>query len=489
MQLKYANNHSWDFGARHRYFLVEPSDSSVKTASEALEYASKRVKPSKDRTHIIVIAMGASDSYGPNRNADGFTRKMLLNHHPTFVSHGHVFVNHKNKDPKKSVGSIEQSFYNSDMDRVELLLSLCNDRAAKFVQRIRKKLALPVSMGLHIPGDICSICGHFAPVIKKHCKHMKRGGAFGPNTVYYVHDDKLREYPDKNGKLIFVDNPAGRFFDISIVTRPADMTAYTIGFPDAIYKGSKVANYDPTDMLPYSDEELREMKEAGLSVEEVMERVRNGDPSKIADMIKKVDGIAVNPEIFKDDPIFISDKKAEVLVRGGISSLSDTLKRSCDLITFPEVFKLAHMSLYGESPSTACIQKVAEHQGSLLSTVESSPAIKAYLNTTLSLDSEGDTRHIKYARDMGRIGHTDTLSGTRHSSTSDTQKAAASIVAAAIYLEQKVSYESLCRGKAVSPVCAPPRNADGTTVSIEIHEKPSAVFSNLTKDFGRIIFG
>jgi hypothetical protein len=61
-------------------------------------------------------------------------------------------------------------------------------------------------MGCKVKYDVCSLCGNKAPSRKQYCIHAKRN---------------LGEYT-KGGKKIFVWNPSPKFFDISMVRRPAD---------------------------------------------------------------------------------------------------------------------------------------------------------------------------------------------------------------------------------------------------------------------------
>jgi hypothetical protein len=194
----------------------------VKVASEALDYI-KAVEPQPGRTIILVLAMTAGEFYGPNRNGDSWPERPLqvmntkINedqvlpvHHKSFETDANIFKHHVNKDPNKRIGDVLKSFYNWPMHRVELLLSLDNDRAEDIVSRIENEEFPAVSMGCKVKHDICSICGHRAPNRKAYCDHAKfRLGDYLPN-----------------GKRVFVWNPSPRFFDISMVRRPADRLGF-----------------------------------------------------------------------------------------------------------------------------------------------------------------------------------------------------------------------------------------------------------------------
>lgn len=170
------------------------------------------VRPENGKTHLHVIAMGAGERYGPNRNADYFSRKDLLNKHATFVSNGHVYKHHQNKDPKKASGQVKSSAYNDAMDRVELIIAVDNNKWEPELQKLASGNDLPVSMACTLDYDVCSVCGNKAPTREAYCGHMK----------------KMAGQTLADGRKVYVDNPNPTFFDISGVHRPADRIAYTL---------------------------------------------------------------------------------------------------------------------------------------------------------------------------------------------------------------------------------------------------------------------
>jgi hypothetical protein len=190
----------------------------VKTASEAFDYI-KHVKPIPGKTVILVLAMTAGEFYGPNRNGDAWPERplrvgnsiigpdaVLPKHYKTFETDANVFKHHINKNPDKRIGRVLRAFYNWNMHRVELLLALDNRMAEDIVQRIDQDEFPAVSMGCRVKHDTCSICGNEAPSRRQYCDHARfQLGVLLPN-----------------GKRIFVWNPNPKFFDISMVRRPAD---------------------------------------------------------------------------------------------------------------------------------------------------------------------------------------------------------------------------------------------------------------------------
>lgn len=233
----------------------------VKTASEASEWA-RSVKPQDGKTYILVLALGASEWYGPNRNGDGFREEELVRRHKTFETDAHVYRSHVNKDPAKSFGKVVKSFYNNDMHRVELVLEIDNEKAPDIVEKINKGEQVAVSMGCRIKHDVCSICGNKAPKRDDYCDHAK----FQLNDIL----------PD--GRLVYVDNPDPTFFDISVVWRPADRTGYML---------KKVADHHHREFVG-SSAELAE-KIAGRTVLASILK-------KVADIDKIVTGVGIGSE-------------------------------------------------------------------------------------------------------------------------------------------------------------------------------------------------
>jgi len=60
--------------------------------------------------------------------------------------------------------------------------------------------------------DVCSICGHKAPTSQDHCHHIK-----------FQLGEVLRD-----GRRVYMKNPKPKYFDISLVFKPADRIAYTL---------------------------------------------------------------------------------------------------------------------------------------------------------------------------------------------------------------------------------------------------------------------
>jgi len=197
-----------------------------KYASEATDFI-QDIKPKPGKTIILVLALGGEETYGPNRNGDGFPARPvlakkgegfwvapgeeLIHHYRTFENGG-IYKHHQNKDPSKSSGRVLKAFWNEKMQRVELLLEIDNNKDPEWVQRVNDGDFVAVSMGCKIKYDMCACCGNKAPTRAQYCNHIKY-------NLNQINPDGTRNY---------VHNPSPNFFDISRVFRPADKTGYTL---------------------------------------------------------------------------------------------------------------------------------------------------------------------------------------------------------------------------------------------------------------------
>jgi hypothetical protein len=199
----------------------------IKVASPAFVNVLDNIKVAKDEIPVHLIALGASEAYGPNRNGDGFKEATCKKHYKTFEKHARWYRNHVNKDPAKSYGYIKAAAYNDAMRRVELLVMLNATKQAaerngglvadRELEKLAKNEDIPVSMACRVPFDVCSGCGNRARTRSDYCTTdtCKYGGCKSNLT-------KVAE----DGHILHVDNPDPTWFDISDVFRPADRIAY-----------------------------------------------------------------------------------------------------------------------------------------------------------------------------------------------------------------------------------------------------------------------
>ena len=202
-------------------------DRPFKSASDMfMKSAIDQFRPPPGMWLQHLIAMGAHDSYGWNRNADSFTREELKKSHHTFVKDAHLYREHRNTCPTTlGIGQVKASAYNPKMDWVELLVWGDRAKAAKEYEDAKAGKELSYSMSCKIAGDVCSCCNHFSRRTTEYCKHAA---------------NHLNQYLEEFQKYAFVFNPNPRFFDISIVGRPADRIAHylTYRFGDDMAKAA-----------------------------------------------------------------------------------------------------------------------------------------------------------------------------------------------------------------------------------------------------------
>lgn len=223
-------------------------ESLTKHASVGADYF-KTIEPVPGHSIVYLLALGAWEKYGENRNGDGFPESpykeaatppwiapadVLTQHYKSFELYGHNYRHHCNKDPRKAVGKVMKAFWNSFMHRVELLVDLDDTKAPDLAERIAAGEFPPVSMGTRVKYDVCVVCGNRAPTRKNYCDHLK----FHMRQII-------------NGLRVCALNPSPKFFDISWVFRPADRTAFMLkkvaeAVPYELLSGVTAGNYIDT---------------------------------------------------------------------------------------------------------------------------------------------------------------------------------------------------------------------------------------------------
>lgn len=215
-------------------------------AAETFRYAD--IKPKKGHSVIHVIALGDSDTYGANRNADLYYKSAkLLNipypcsperktiqlqagnkeRHHTFTKHAKVFREHANKNPKASHGDVLASAHNDAASRVELLIEVPDATWGDELEKLARGKDVPFSQACKVPHDICLYCGHPSRTTDDYCDHLKN--QLGTVT--------------KEGHFIGAANDWMTYFDISRVGTNADRIAFGLlkAASGGIVSGAKLA--------------------------------------------------------------------------------------------------------------------------------------------------------------------------------------------------------------------------------------------------------
>lgn len=182
-----------------------------KAADSRVESFVSSLKPETNKIYVHILAMGAGEFYGANRNADYFPEENLKKHHETFAtSPAHIFKHHINKDPNIAIGKVIFSVYNERMHRVEVIAWVDKEKGWDYVQRIERGEFPSTSMACHTPFDTCSICSNKARSRQEYCSHLRT---------------ELGKVLPNGQKVMAINDGPLRFFDMSFVFKPADITS------------------------------------------------------------------------------------------------------------------------------------------------------------------------------------------------------------------------------------------------------------------------
>lgn len=213
-------SHQWSKLASSSSIYVPP----------AVEEFLKTAQPIPGHRLLLLHGMGSSEYWGKNANGDAFSeyydgKKNLIEDDPstdfgyhTFAKSAHVFRDHKNHDPRLTIGGrVKLAAWNDRLHRVELVVPISEKLAPDVVRAIDRDDKIACSMGCKVAYDVCSICGNKAKHRGEYCKH----------AAY-----QMGEILD-DGRQVYVDNPQPKFFDISILGeggqgRPADRSSYSL---------------------------------------------------------------------------------------------------------------------------------------------------------------------------------------------------------------------------------------------------------------------
>jgi hypothetical protein len=283
--------------------LAGPDQGLVKAAAhqDLVDYV-KTIRPKAGKSYLHINAMGAGEYYGSNRNGDYFPEAQLIEYHKTFeTSPAHLFRHHINKDPKKANGVVLLAIYNKTMHRVELIVEADKSLTSDIEARIARGDYPATSMACKTPFDTCSICNNRAHTRAEYCSHLS-------NELNRVYTDGRRVMALNNGPL--------KFFDISLVVKPADPTSSIL---------VKVAGED------------RVIGSAEMAdLENLAEGEKRAEQYKLSELVKEIRGDVVSSEALDN-------------ILNKTSDLPMSLAHSLSVFSLAEV--LNSMATAGISPS------------------------------------------------------------------------------------------------------------------------------------------
>lgn len=222
---------------------------------------------------VHLIGLGDGEDYGQNRNGDFFPKRANRDYHHTFVTQGHFFREHENRDPKKAIGIVKASAHNTPMSRVEILLHGSKDKAEEEYELAKAGKALSFSMSCRVPNDRCNACGHVATKSANYCTHLKH---------------HMNDYIPDLQKFAYAINDKPTFFDISRVKNPADRIAHYLEYqfgPDMAKAASnrflfsdQLASAEGVSLplIGFEDPDKQRILEKLAACEQYIEDVRNG---------------------------------------------------------------------------------------------------------------------------------------------------------------------------------------------------------------------
>jgi hypothetical protein len=268
-----------------------------------------QVEKTAGQTDALVIALGAYEGTGANRNGDIFKEAECLKHYKTFIKSGSkgrdgkydgraLNRHHKNKPEDPKYGNIKAASYNHKMKRIELVIGMDNDKCAEEIQKLAEGKQINVSMAAKVAYDKCTWCGHAAKDDNSRCDHVPR---------------MLGEI-NKRGEMCSMDNIDPKWFELSIVGRPADRIGMSLKLASDNNYIKTAADYKslyPGFVVPPDDtaEVLSISKYASEKRALVV---------KLAAMEKHIDGVIEGgPKNSKDK--YLVDHKSKLLEGDGIS--------------------------------------------------------------------------------------------------------------------------------------------------------------------------
>jgi hypothetical protein len=187
-------------------------DGGVKSAASEVFSRTKlaEFRPPPGKFMVHAVAMGAEEIYGPNKNGDAFSKRALQENYNTFVTNGHMFREHRNRDPKKRIGDIKSAAYHPNLHRIEIVMWGDMEKAAKEYAILKSGKQLDFSMSCKVPHDICSCCEKKAKSTSNYCDHLS---------------EHMLQFLDEFQKYAYAQNPDPNFFDMSAVGNRADRIA------------------------------------------------------------------------------------------------------------------------------------------------------------------------------------------------------------------------------------------------------------------------
>lgn len=301
--IKFSSTDDWNWDV-DPVQLIHNVNTLTKAGADNSEL---RAEKTAGQTDALVIALGAYEGTGANRNGDIFKEAECINNYKTFIKSGSkgkdgkydgraLNRHHKNKPEDPKYGNIKAASYNPKMKRIELVIGLDNDKCAEEIQKLAEGKQINVSMAAKVAYDKCTWCGHDAKTDNDRCSHI-------PKSLGEI---------NKQGEMCSMENINPKWFELSIVGRPADRIGMSLKLASAssyIKTASDYKSLYPGFVAPDDDNTLKISKYAS----EKRSLVR-----KLAAIEKHIDAIAkAGPKDSKEK--YVVEHKSKLSAADNIS--------------------------------------------------------------------------------------------------------------------------------------------------------------------------
>lgn len=170
-----------------------------------------------DDFHFLIhnIGMGDQETYGQNKNGDGWPKDACETRVHTFVSDGCFFREHRNRSKDEAIGQIKLAGFHPALRRVETVLWGDKRLAEEEYEMAKAGKALSFSMSARVPWDECTCCGNRAKKASQYCHHLR---------------EQMNQWVPEFRKYAFAINRRPTFYDMSRVRTPADRIAHYLEY-------------------------------------------------------------------------------------------------------------------------------------------------------------------------------------------------------------------------------------------------------------------
>jgi len=295
--IKFSSTCDWNWDVEPIQ-IIHNSNTLTKAGADNSEL---RAEKTAGQTDALVIALGAYEGTGANRNGDIFKEAECLKHYKTFVKSGSkrkdgtydgraLNRHHKNKPTDPKYGNIKAASYNKKMKRIELVIGMDNDKCAEEIQKLAEGKQINVSMAAKVAYDKCTWCGYEAKDDSHRCKHIPKD---------------LGEL-NKQGEMCSMDNIDPKWFELSIVGRPADRIGMSLKLAsdhNYIKTASDYRELYPGFVVPMEDDSF-------LSISKYASEKRSL-AKKLAALEKHIEGVISGGAKSSKDK-YLTDQKSKI---------------------------------------------------------------------------------------------------------------------------------------------------------------------------------